>query len=116
MPADLAGHAACTHSRRTQHGLDYPTYYKKLYALLAVSESGHSVFDLPKAQTDEFLKLLDISLRSDKLPSRMIAAFAKRLLALYVQQGRLRTKESKLWVLAFVADLIKRHSRLYRLL
>jgi len=51
---------------------------------LAVSESGHSVFDLPKSQTDDFLKLLDLSLRSDSLPSRLVAAFAKRLLALYV--------------------------------
>ena len=68
----------------SRHGLDYPQYYKRLYALLAVSESGHSVFDLPKSQTDDFLKLLDLSLRSDSLPSRLVAAFAKRLLALYV--------------------------------
>lgn len=61
-----------------KHGLDYPNYYKRLYGLL-LPEGSNSVFNIELEEKARFLRLLDLSLRSPKIPSKIIAAFMKRL-------------------------------------
>lgn len=34
----------------TEHGLDYPKYYERLYSLLVPASSGHSIYELPRQQ------------------------------------------------------------------
>ncbi|KAL0655307.1 hypothetical protein Bca4012_075891 [Brassica carinata] len=56
----------------TEHGLEYPNFYEKLYALLVPS-----VF-VAKHRA-RFLQLLDACLRSSLLPAYLAASFAKKL-------------------------------------
>ena len=63
-----------------------------------------------------FLKLLDLSLRSSKIPSKVVAAFVKRLARLMVTEGHCNTQNDKMYVLSFIANIIKRHPRCLRLL
>ena len=100
----------------TEHGLDYPKYYERLYSLLAPASSGHSIYELPRQQLKQFLRLLDLSLRSTKLASRVIAAFIKRLVGLWIVQGRLHDSQDKIYMLGFIANLVRRHPRCLRLL
>eukprot|EP00356_Strombidium_inclinatum_P012859 CAMPEP_0170496338 /NCGR_PEP_ID=MMETSP0208-20121228/21063_1 /TAXON_ID=197538 /ORGANISM="Strombidium inclinatum, Strain S3" /LENGTH=154 /DNA_ID=CAMNT_0010772853 /DNA_START=905 /DNA_END=1366 /DNA_ORIENTATION=+ len=62
-----------------------------------------------------FLRLLDLSLRSPKLPSKIVAAFLKRVCRLMVAHGITVEQSDKMWVVSFVANMIKRHPRCYRL-
>ncbi|KAF0894507.1 hypothetical protein E2562_039433 [Oryza meyeriana var. granulata] len=82
----------------TQHGLEYPKFYDKLYALLtpAVFMAKHRAV---------FLQLLDACLKSSYLPAYLAAAFAKRLsrLALSVPPA------GALIIIALIHNLLRRH-------
>ncbi|TVU16009.1 hypothetical protein EJB05_39555 [Eragrostis curvula] len=82
----------------TQHGLEYPKFYEKLYALMtpAVFMAKHR---------SVFLQLLDTCLKSSYLPAYLAAAFAKRLsrLALSVPPA------GALIIIALIHNLLRRH-------
>ncbi|XP_050231409.1 protein NUCLEOLAR COMPLEX ASSOCIATED 4 isoform X2 [Mercurialis annua] len=82
----------------TQHGLEYPNFYEKLYALLAPS-----VF-LAKHRA-KFFQLLDSCLKSPLLPAYLAAAFAKKLsrLALVVPPS------GGVVIIALIHNLLRRH-------
>lgn len=104
-----------------KHGLDYPNYYTKLYGLLVPqyqAKTGQtiSVFTFSLTEKVKFLRLLDLSLRSPKLPSRLIAAFIKRLIRLVMCSGICHSQADKMFVISFIANMIKRHPRCVRLI
>ena len=105
-----------------KHGLDYPHYYKRLYNLLIpkfVPSQNQivSVFTLSiPEEKQRFLRLLDLSLRSTKLPSKLIAAFMKRLGRLLVSHGVCFGQSDQMYVISLIANLIKRHPRVVRLI
>lgn len=77
-----------------KYGLDYPNYYTKLYDMIKprvkLSEGTNtyeivSIFKMP--EKSRFLRLLDLSLRSPKLPVQLIASFLKRLSRIVVSYG-----------------------------
>ncbi|XP_058098627.1 protein NUCLEOLAR COMPLEX ASSOCIATED 4 [Magnolia sinica] len=82
----------------TQHGLEYPNFYEKLYALLvpAVFMAKHRA---------RFFQLLDSCLKSSLLPAYLAAAFAKKLsrLALSVPPS------GALVIIAIIHNLLRRH-------
>ncbi|KAJ0077298.1 hypothetical protein Patl1_35742 [Pistacia atlantica] len=82
----------------TQHGLEYPNFYEKLYALLAPS-----IF-MAKHRA-KFFQLLDSCLKSPLLPAYLAAAFAKKLsrLALSVPPS------GALVIIALIHNLLRRH-------
>eukprot|EP00898_Chlorokybus_atmophyticus_P007651 jgi/Chlat1/7888/Chrsp66S07315 len=82
----------------TQHGLEYPEFYKKLYALLDSSlfAAKHRV---------RFFQLADACLKSSHLPAYLVAAFAKRLSRLALQAP----PSGAALVIAFVHNLLRRH-------
>ncbi|XP_044509697.1 protein NUCLEOLAR COMPLEX ASSOCIATED 4 isoform X2 [Mangifera indica] len=82
----------------TQHGLEYPNFYEKLYALLVPS-----IF-MAKHRA-KFFQLLDSCLKSPLLPAYMAAAFAKKLsrLALSVPPS------GALVIIALIHNLLRRH-------
>ena len=59
----------------TSHGLDYPDYYKYLYLLVSHLKS---IFQLEEKH--KFLRLLELSLKSSKISSLIVASFMKRIL------------------------------------
>ncbi|XP_038692201.1 protein NUCLEOLAR COMPLEX ASSOCIATED 4-like isoform X2 [Tripterygium wilfordii] len=82
----------------TQHGLEYPNFYEKLYALLVPS-----IF-MAKHRA-KFFQLLDSCLKSPLLPAYLAAAFAKKLsrLALTVPPS------GSLVIIALIHNLLRRH-------
>ncbi|XWS54451.1 hypothetical protein CRYUN_Cryun10bG0090300 [Craigia yunnanensis] len=82
----------------TQHGLEYPNFYEKLYALLAPS-----IF-MAKHRA-KFFQLLDSCLKSPLLPAYLAAAFAKKLsrLALSVPPS------GALVIIALIHNVLRRH-------
>ncbi|XP_010266226.1 PREDICTED: nucleolar complex protein 4 homolog isoform X1 [Nelumbo nucifera] len=82
----------------TQHGLEYPNFYQKLYALLLPS-----IF-MAKHRA-KFFELLDACLKSPLLPAYLAAAFAKKLsrLALLVPPS------GALVIIALIHNLLRRH-------
>ncbi|PIN15707.1 putative nucleolar protein involved in ribosome biogenesis [Handroanthus impetiginosus] len=82
----------------TQHGLEYPNFYNKLYALLEPS-----IF-IAKHRA-KFFQLLDSCLKSSLLPAYLAAAFCKKLsrLALSVPPS------GALVIIALVHNLLQRH-------
>ncbi|XP_057805887.1 protein NUCLEOLAR COMPLEX ASSOCIATED 4 isoform X2 [Salvia miltiorrhiza] len=82
----------------TQHGLEYPNFYNKLYALLEPS-----VF-MAKHRS-KFFQLLDSCLKSSLLPAYLAAAFCKKLsrLALFAPPS------GALVIVALVHNLLQRH-------
>lgn len=82
----------------TQHGLEYPNFYEKLYALLEPS-----IF-LAKHRA-KFFQLLDSCLKSPLLPAYLAAAFCKKLSRL-----SLATPPSgALVIVALIHNLLRRH-------
>ena len=63
-----------------------------------------------------FLRLLDLSLRSPTLPSKLIAAYLKRLARLIVSHGEVLATGDVMFIISLIANLIKRHPRCYRLI
>ena len=94
----------------SQHGLDSPAYYSKLYNLLRVNFA-----DMDLDTKSRFTRLLDLSLRAATLPSKLIAAFMKRL-ARQIVIGQIWATNDILFALALIANLAKRHTRTYRLI
>ncbi|CAA2968582.1 nucleolar complex 4 homolog [Olea europaea subsp. europaea] len=82
----------------TKHGLEYPDFYDKLYALLEPS-----IF-MAKHRA-KFFQLLDSCLKSPLLPAYLAAAFCKKLsrLALCVPPS------GALVIVALVHNLLQRH-------
>ena len=63
-----------------------------------------------------FLRLLDLSLRSPTLPSKLIASYLKRLARLIVSHGQVFITSDVMFVISLIANLIKRHPRCYRMI
>ncbi|KAK3205704.1 hypothetical protein Dsin_019750 [Dipteronia sinensis] len=82
----------------TQHGLEYPNFYEKLYALLVPS-----IF-MAKHRA-KFLQLLDSCLKSPLLPAYLAAAFAKKLSRLSL----LVPPSGALVIIALIHNLLRRH-------
>ncbi|KAH9694253.1 protein NUCLEOLAR COMPLEX ASSOCIATED 4 [Citrus sinensis] len=82
----------------TQHGLEYPNFYEKLYALLVPS-----IF-MAKHRA-KFFELLDSCLRSPLLPAYLAAAFAKKLSRLSI----LVPPSGALVIIALIHNLLRRH-------
>lgn len=82
----------------TQHGLEYPNFYEKLYALLEPS-----IF-MAKHRA-KFFQLLDSCLKSPLLPAYLAAAFCKKLsrLSLTVPPS------GALVIVALIHNLLRRH-------
>ncbi|XP_027087070.1 protein NUCLEOLAR COMPLEX ASSOCIATED 4 isoform X4 [Coffea arabica] len=82
----------------TQHGLEYPNFYEKLYALLEPA-----IF-MAKYRA-KFFELIDSCLKSPLLPAYLAAAFCKKLsrLALSVPPS------GALIIIALVHNLLRRH-------
>lgn len=82
----------------TQHGLEYPKFYEKLYALLtpAVFMAKHRAV---------FFQLLDTCLKSSYLPAYLAAAFAKKLSRLSL----LVPPQGALVIIATIHNLLRRH-------
>ncbi|KAH9654712.1 protein NUCLEOLAR COMPLEX ASSOCIATED 4 [Citrus sinensis] len=82
----------------TQHGLEYPNFYEKLYALLVPS-----IF-MAKHRA-KFFELLDSCLRSPLLPAYLAAAFVKKLSRLSI----LVPPSGALVIMALIHNLLRRH-------
>ncbi|XP_060176265.1 protein NUCLEOLAR COMPLEX ASSOCIATED 4 isoform X2 [Lycium barbarum] len=82
----------------TQHGLEYPNFYEKLYALLEPS-----IF-MAKHRA-KFFQLLDSCLKSPLLPAYLAAAFCKKLsrLSLAIPPS------GALVIVALIHNLLRRH-------
>ena len=106
----------------SKHGLDSPEYYTKLYNLLTVQTIAgedcnevKSVFEMDIETKSRFFRVLDLSLRSTALPSKLIAAFMKRVGYLMVS-GAIWQTNDLLFGLSLIANLAKRHPRTLKLL
>lgn len=84
----------------TQHGLEYPAYYKQLYKLVTPT-----LFYV--RYRNRFFRLLDRSIsRNDLLPARTVAAFCKRLL-----RSALRAPPAGiLTALALTSNWLRKHT------
>lgn len=82
----------------TQHGLEYPNFYEKLYSLLVPS-----IF-MAKYRA-RFFQLLDSCLKSPLLPAYLAAAFTKKL----SRMALLVTPSGSLIIIALIHNLLRRH-------
>ncbi|GAA98423.1 uncharacterized protein L969DRAFT_94215 [Mixia osmundae IAM 14324] len=80
------------------HNLDYPSFYKRLYALLD-RQVLHTRY------RPRFFRMLDTFLASPLLPAQLVASFAKRLARLSVSAP----PAAIITILPFVYNLLKRH-------
>ncbi|KAI9098818.1 CBF/Mak21 family-domain-containing protein [Phlyctochytrium arcticum] len=83
----------------TEHNLDYPDFYTKLYALFDKNV-------LHVKYRSRFLRLVDLFLSSSKLPSYLVAAFIKKMarLALHAPPAAI------VIVVPFIYNLLKKHT------
>ncbi|ESQ50785.1 hypothetical protein EUTSA_v10022610mg [Eutrema salsugineum] len=88
----------------TEHGLEYPNFYEKLYALLVPS-----VF--VAKHRSRFLQLLDACLKSPLLPAYLAASFAKKLSRLSLSVP----PSGSLVITALIYNLLRRHSSINHL-
>jgi len=83
----------------TQHGLEYPDFYKQLYSLITPSL-------LYVKYRARFFRLLDKCLsRNEMLPAHVVAAFVKRLMRCSLNAP----PSSILFVLALCSNLLRKH-------
>eukprot|EP00958_Prasinococcus_capsulatus_P022114 scaffold3068_cov401-Prasinococcus_capsulatus_cf.AAC.48 len=82
----------------SQHGLEYPTFYPKLYSLL---QPG--VFTV--RYRARFFELMDLFLRSSHLPQYLVAAFIKRMARLALAAP----PSGALVAIVFIHNLLIRH-------
>ncbi|KAM7256933.1 hypothetical protein ACFE04_012674 [Oxalis oulophora] len=82
----------------TQHGLEYPDFYEKLYDLLEPT-----IF-LAKHRA-KFFELLDLCLKSALLPAYLAAAFAKKLSRLALSAP----PSGAIVIIALIHNLLRRH-------
>mmetsp|Transcript_39247 Transcript_39247/g.28982 ORF Transcript_39247/g.28982 Transcript_39247/m.28982 type:complete len:206 (-) Transcript_39247:267-884(-) len=97
-------------------GFDYPNYYKKLYKMLIPASPSVSENLFLMEDKARFLRLLDLSLRSPKLPYKLVCSFLKRLAHLCVAFGFALAAEDCLFVVSFIANLIIRHPKCKKLI
>ncbi|XP_028792765.1 nucleolar complex protein 4 homolog isoform X1 [Neltuma alba] len=86
------------HVLMTQHGVEYPNFYEKLYALLVPS-----IF-MAKHRA-KFFQLLDSCLKSAFLPAYLAASFAKKLSRLLLSVS----PSGALVIIALIHNLLRRH-------
>ena len=116
----------------TQHGLEYPNFYEKLYALLVpsifmakhrakffevmltVQSTCHMVLKIQFYESSVYLfinvrlynlQLLDSCLKSPLLPAYLAAAFAKKLSRLSISVP----PSGSLVIVALIHNLLRRH-------
>jgi len=82
----------------TQHSLEYPKFYDRLYTLLEPS-AFHAV------GRGAFFQLLDVFLRTPALPASVAAAFVKRLARLAIRAP----PAGAMTCVAFVHNMLRRH-------
>ncbi|KAI8329051.1 CBF/Mak21 family-domain-containing protein [Chlamydoabsidia padenii] len=82
----------------TEHNLDYPDFYKKLYSLLDRNL-------LHMKYRSRFFRLLELFLSSGYLPAALIAAFIKRLARLSLTAP----PAASVIIAPFIYNLLKRH-------
>ncbi|XP_074358581.1 protein NUCLEOLAR COMPLEX ASSOCIATED 4 [Apium graveolens] len=82
----------------TQHGLEYPNFYEKLYVLLEPS-----IF--MAKHRGKFFQLLDSCLKSPLIPAYLAAAFAKKLSRLSLSVP----PSGGLIIVALIHNLLRRH-------
>ena len=82
----------------TQHGLEYPTFYNRLYQLLDQSS-------LHANHRRGFFSLMDVFLKSPALPAYLVASFVKRFgrLALHAPPAGIMV------CVGFIHNLLRRH-------
>ncbi len=82
----------------TQHGLEYPKFYERLYGLLNedVFISKHRV---------RFFKLADIFLASSMVPAYTAAAFAKK----FARLGMRGSPATAIIAITFIHNIVRRH-------
>lgn len=82
----------------TQHGLEYPKFYERLYGLLTpdVFLSKHRI---------RFFQLADIFLASPMVPAYTAAAFAKR----FARIGMRGSPATAIISIAFIHNILRRH-------
>ena len=82
----------------TQHGLEYPKFYERLYGLLNsdVFLSKHRV---------RFFQLADIFLASPMVPAYTAAAFAKK----FARLGMRGSPATAIVAIAFIHNIVRRH-------
>ena len=104
------------------HGLDCPKYYTKLYSMLELQTrvkhgktSLRSIFNMDFETKQRFLRLLDLSLRAQTLPSKLVAAFMKRI-GRQTINGQVTSVSDTLFCVSLILNLAKRHKRTLRLL
>ncbi|KAI8376161.1 CBF/Mak21 family-domain-containing protein [Radiomyces spectabilis] len=89
----------------TEHNLDYPDFYHKLYTLLD-RNIMHVKF------RSRFFRLLDIFLSSAYLPATLVAAFIKRLARLSLNAP----PAASVIIIPFIYNLLKRHPTCMKLI
>ncbi|GAX81728.1 hypothetical protein CEUSTIGMA_g9156.t1 [Chlamydomonas eustigma] len=82
----------------TQHGLEYPAFYTKLYNLIT-ADAFHA------KHRAQFFKLADLFLSSALVPAYTAAAFAKRMARLAVSAP----PAGAMTAIAFIHNLLRRH-------
>ena len=82
----------------TKHNLEYPQFYKQLYACI-------SPRSISSKYRDTFFELLGKCLNNSLLPAHIVAAFSKRLLRSSLQSP----PATILFVLALVSNLLRKH-------
>lgn len=82
----------------TQHDLEYPDFYQKLYTLLD-RDLMHVKYK------SRFFRLLDVFLSSSYLPAALIAAFIKRMARLSLTAP----PTSTVIIIPFIYNLLKKH-------
>ena len=82
----------------TQHGLEYPTFYNRLYQLL-----DGSCFHANHRRG--FFSLMDVFLKSPALPAYLVASFIKRFARLSLSAP----PAGAMVCVAFIHNLIRRH-------
>lgn len=83
----------------TEHGLEYPNFYKQLYRLI----SSRVLY--AKYRTRFFLLLNKCLVRNEMLPAHIVAAFVKRL----CRSALSGPPPGALFVLALVSNLLRKH-------
>lgn len=87
----------------SKHGLDYPRFYHKLYALMSHDAISHA------SEHHRFLELTTMFLaRGTRLPGAMVAAFIKRL----VRRATTVPTGSALWCLRLALELLRNNPNL----
>lgn len=87
----------------TSHGLDYPNYYTYLYHLVTYLKE---IFQLEEKH--KFLWLLEISLKSSKVSSKIVASFMKWFLWTCIEKY-MDSDNVVVYLLSLVCVLINKH-------